>query len=327
MTRRIRRRALLGSALAAAAIGRAAAQSDWPSRPVRFIVPFPPGQAADIFARVMAEELSKRWPQRAVVENRAGGAGAIGMEAIARAAPDGYTMGIGTAGTLGINPSVMSRLPYDAERDFAAVTNIFTLPLVFVAHPGFEAATMAEMVALARGAPGRVQYASAGPGTAQHLTAEMLAHRLRLSMVHVPYRGSGPAVADLIAGNVKVMVDSLASALPNIQAGRIRALAVTGRARAPQLPQVPTVAETVSPGFEALGWSGLVAPAATRPAIIRRVNADAVAILRDPAVAARMVELGGFPDPGTPEEYARFIAAEIAKWREVARAADVRLDG
>jgi tripartite-type tricarboxylate transporter receptor subunit TctC len=327
MTHRIARRALLAAPLALAAPRGAAAQADYPTRPVRFIVPFPPGQAADLFARLMADELSKRWPQRVVVENRAGGAGAIGMEAVKTATPDGYTLGIGTSGTLGINPSVMSRLPYDAERDFAAITNIFTLPLVFVAHPSFEAADMAAFVALARAAPGRVQYASAGPGTAQHLTAEMLAFRLRLQMTHVPYRGSGPAMADLIAGNVKVMVDSLASALPNIQGGRIRALAVTSRARVPQLPQVPTVAETVSPGFEAAGWSGLIAPAGTPEAVIRKVNADAVAILRDPQIAARMVEMGGFPDPGTPQEYARFIAAEIAKWREVARAADVRLDG
>jgi tripartite-type tricarboxylate transporter receptor subunit TctC len=291
------------------------------------IVPFPPGQAADIFGRLMAEELSKRWPQRIVVENRAGGAGAVGMEAVARAVPDGYTLGIGTSGTLGVNPSVMTRLPYDAERDFAAVTNIFTLPLVFVAHPSFEAADMAGLVAIARRAPNAVQYASAGPGTAQHMTAEMLAHRLGLTMQHVPYRGSGPAMADLIAGNVKVMVDSLASALPHLGAGRIRPLGVTGRARTPQLPEVPTVAETVSPGFEALGWSGIVAPAGTPEEVIRRVNADAVAILRDPAIAARMVEMGGFPDPGTPEEYGRFISAEIAKWRAVARAADVRLDG
>jgi tripartite-type tricarboxylate transporter receptor subunit TctC len=326
MTTRIRRRAALAAALALAGTGRAAAQADFPSRPVRLIVPFPPGQAADLFGRLVADELSKRWPQRVVVENRAGGAGAIGMEAVARATPDGYTLGVGTSGTLGINPSVMSRLPYDAERDFAAVTNIFTLPLVFVAHPEFEAADMAAFVALARRAPNAVQYASAGPGTAQHLTAEMLAHRLGLTMQHVPYRGSGPAMADLLAGNVKVMVDSLASALPHVASGRIRALAVTARARAPQLPAVPTVAEAVSPGFEALGWSGIVAPAGTPAAIIRRVNADTVAILRDPAIAARMVELGGFPDPGTPEEYGRFIAAEIAKWREVARAASVRLD-
>lgn len=327
MTNRTTRRVLLGAALALPALRGAAAQGDWPARPVRLLVPFPPGQAADLFGRLMAEELSKRWPQRMVVENRAGGAGAIGMEAVKTATPDGYTLGVGTSGTLGVNPSVMARLPYDAERDFAAITNIFTLPLVFVAHPSFEAANITEMVALARSAPGRVQYASAGPGTAQHMTAEMLAHRLGLQMTHVPYRGSGPAMADLIAGNVKVMVDSLASALPNIQAGRIRALAVTGRARTPQLPQVPTVAETVSPGFESLGWSGLIAPAGTPATIIRRVNADAVAILRDPAIAARMVELGGFPDPGTPEEFGRFIGAEIAKWREVARAANVRLEG
>jgi tripartite-type tricarboxylate transporter receptor subunit TctC len=327
MTHATTRRAVLAAALALPAIRPASAQGEYPSRPVRMIVPFPPGQAADIFGRLVADELSKRWPQRVVVENRAGGAGAIGMEAVARAAPDGYTLGVGTSGTLGVNPSVMARLPYDAERDFAAVTNIFTLPLVFVAHPSFEATDMAGLVAIARRAPNAVQYASAGPGTAQHMTAEMLAHRLGLTMQHVPYRGSGPAMADLIAGNVKIMVDSLASALPHIGAGRIRAIGITGRARAPQLPDVPTVAETVSPGFESLGWSGIVAPAGTPEAVIRRVNADAVAILRDPAIAARMVEMGGFPDPGTPEEYARFISAEIAKWREVARAANVRLDG
>ncbi|MDP3416994.1 tripartite tricarboxylate transporter substrate binding protein [Falsiroseomonas sp.] len=321
------RRVLLGAALALPALSGARAQEAWPERPVRMVVPFPPGQAADLFARVMAEELSKRWPQRVVVENRAGGAGAIGMDAVARATPDGYTLGIGTSGTLGVNPSVMSRLPYDAEKDFAAITNIFTLPLVFVAHPSFEANDMAGLVALAKAQPGMVQYASAGPGTAQHMTAEMLAHRLGLRMQHVPYRGSGPAMADLLGGNVKVMVDSLASALPHVQAGRIKALGVTGSSRAPQMPEVPTVAETVSPGFQALGWSGIVAPAGTPAAIIRKVNADAVAILRDPAIAARMVQLGGFPDPGTPEEYGAFIRAEIAKWREVARAANVRLDG
>lgn len=327
MTNHLQRRALLGAALALPAIAARAQGSDWPSRPVRMIVPFPPGQAADLFARVVAEELSKRWPQRVVVENRAGGAGAIGMEAVARATPDGYTLGIGTSGTLGVNPSVMARLPYDAEKDFAPITNIFTLPLVFVAHPSFEARDMASFVAMAKAAPGQVQYASAGPGTAQHMTAEMLSHRLGLRMTHVPYRGSGPAMADLLAGNVKVMVDSLASALPHIQAGRIHALASTGRARTPQLADVPTVAETVSPGFEALGWSGIVAPANTPADLIQRINADAVAILRDPAIAARMVQLGGFPDPGTPEEFARFVNAEIAKWREVARAANVRLDG
>ncbi|MCB4821109.1 Bug family tripartite tricarboxylate transporter substrate binding protein [Roseicella aerolata] len=317
-----------GTLIAGAAFATTAwhAQGTWPDRPVRFIVPFPPGQAADLFARILAEELSKRWPQRVVVENRAGGAGAIGMEAIARAAPDGGTFGIGTSGTLGVNPSVLARLPYDAERDFAPVTNIFTLPLVIVVHPDFPARTVQELLALAKAGPG-MQFASAGPATAQHMSAEMFAHRAGLRMVHVPYRGSGPAMADLLAGNVRLMFDSSASALPHIQSGRIRALAVTTPQRLPQLPDVPTVAETVIPGYAAMGWSGLVAPAGTPEPIIRRANADAVTVLRDPSVATRIREMGAFPDPGTPEEFAAFIRAEIAKWREVARAADVRLEG
>ncbi|HWL81016.1 MAG TPA: tripartite tricarboxylate transporter substrate binding protein [Roseomonas sp.] len=325
------RRGLLGAAAMAGLAPRLArAQpepANYPDRPVRFIVPFPPGQAADLFGRLMADELSKRWPQRVVVENRAGGAGAVGMEAGARATPDGYTLVVGTSGTLGINPSVMPSLPYDAEHDFAAITNIFTLPLVVVAHPGAGLDSLATMLARAKEAPGRLNYASAGPGTAQHLAMEMLAHRAGVRMTHVPYRGSGPAMADLIAGNVPLMMDSLASALPHVQSGRALALAITGRERVKQLPDTPTVAESGLAGYEALGWSGLVAPAATPAAIIRRVNADAVAILRDPAVARRMVEMGGFPAPGTPEEFGNFIRGEIAKWREVARDANVRLEG
>ncbi|WP_245906346.1 tripartite tricarboxylate transporter substrate binding protein [Teichococcus aestuarii] len=334
MTASTRRFMITAAAAAATAplllrAGPAAAQaaSGYPSRPVRLIVPFPPGQAADIFARLMADELSKRWPQRVVVENRSGGAGALGMEAGARAAPDGYTLLIGTSGTLGVNPSVMPHLPYDAERDFAAITNIFTLPLVLVAHPGTGPEDLRGMLARAREKPGALNYASAGPGTAQHMAMEMLAHRAGVRMTHVPYRGSGPAMADLIAGNVPLMMDSLASALPQVQAGRARALAVTSRARAPQLPAVTTVAEAGLEGYEALGWSGLVAPAATPPEILARINADAVAILRDPAVSARMLELGGFPAPGTPEEFGGFIRGEIAKWRQVAREANVRLEG
>jgi tripartite-type tricarboxylate transporter receptor subunit TctC len=325
-----RRRALLAGAglLATGTAARAQnAAETFPNRPVRFVVPFPPGQAADIFARLMADELSRRWPQRVVVENRAGGAGSVGMEAAARSEPDGHTLCIGTSGTLGINPSVQPRLPYDAERDFAPVTNIFTVPLVVVAHPSFEGKDLAGLIAAARARPGELPYASAGPATAQHMTGEMFAYRLGLKMSHVPYRGSGPAMSDLVAGNVPVMFDSLASALPHVQAGRIRPLAVTSRARVPQLPEVPTVAEAAVPGFEAAGWSGIVAPAGTPPAILRRINADAVAVLRDPAVAARMMEMGGFPAPGTPAEFGAFIRAEIAKWREVAQAAQVRLDG
>ncbi len=313
--------------LTAAAPFAARAQTEpYPNRPVRMIVPFPPGQAADVFARLIADQLAQRWPQRVVVENRAGGAGAIGMEAAARAAPDGYTLGVGTSGTLGVNPGVMDRLPYDAVRDFAPITGIFLVPLVVITHPGFPPRDMAALVAHIRAQPGQT-FASAGPATAQHMTAEMFAHQAGLRMTHVPYRGSGPAIADLIAGNVQLMFDSTASAMPHIQAGRVRALGITTAYRMAALPDVPTIAETVLPGFSAAGWSGLVAPIGTPESVIAKINRDVTALLREPAVASRIIGLASIPDPTTPEEFGAFVRAEIVKWTAVARAAGVRLEG
>ncbi len=305
----------------------ARAQGAWPDKPVKIIVPFPPGQAADIFTRVYADLLSQRWPQRVIVENRGGGAGAPALEAGARAAPDGYTLTAGTSGTLGVNPSVLPNLPYDAERDFAFITNVVVLPLLLVAHPSFEANTAQELVALAKRTPGGLDLATAGPATSQHMAAELFAHRTgaKLNMIH--YRGSGPAMTDILAGNVKLMMDSYASARAHIAAGRLKAIAVTTEQRAPQLPNTPTIAEAVAPGFRAFGWTGLNAPAATPPAILAKVNADVTAILREPAVAARFIELGGFAVPTTPEAYGEFVRSEIAQWREVARIANVRLEG
>ncbi|MBR0669009.1 tripartite tricarboxylate transporter substrate binding protein [Roseomonas hellenica] len=323
----ISRRAAVATLAGLAAAPRPSrAQGEFPSRPVRVIVPFPPGQAADVFARIVADELSKRWPQRVVVENRAGGAGAIGMEAIARAPADGYTLGVGTSGTLGVNPSVLPGIRYDAERDFTPITNLVLVPLVIAVNPAFPVATVQDLVAHIRANPGQ-EFGSAGPATAQHMAAELFAYRAGLSMVHVPYRGSGPAMTDLVAGNIKLMFDSTTSALPQIQAGRVRALAVTTPQRLAQLPNVPTVAETVASDYAAMGWSGLVAPAGTPAEVARKINADVVAILRDPAVVARMAESGTIADPGTPEQFAQFIQSEIAKWREVARVANVRLEG
>ncbi len=322
------RRALLGAGLALPFLGRhAAAQSDWPSRPVRIIVPFPPGQAADTLTRLLADELSRHWPQRVVVENRGGGAGVPGLEAGARAAPDGYTLVAGTSGTHGVNPSVLPRLPYDAEKDFAFITNVAILPLLIVAHPSFPGRTAQDLVAMAKARPGQVDVATAGPATSQHMSAELFAHRtgIKVNMVH--YRGSGPAMADLLAGNVTLMFDSVTSSLPHIQAGRLVPIAVTTPERAPQLPEVPTIAETVAPGYGAYGWTGLCAPAATPQEIIGRVNADATAILRDPAIKARFLEMGGTTAPSTPEEFGAFVRREIAQWREVARIANVRLEG
>ena len=320
------RRTLLGTAATALA-APALAQADWPNRPVRIIVPFPPGQAADIFTRLIADELSQRWPQRVVVENRAGGAGAPALEAGARSAPDGYTLICGTSGTLGVNPSVLPRIPYDAERDFAAISNIFIAPLIIIAHPSFPHQTGQALLEAARARPGALDMASAGPATSQHMSAELLMLRtgLRFNIVH--YRGSAPAITDLIAGTVPLMMDSVASALPHIRGGRVRPIAITTAARFSALPDVPTIGETMSPGYDAAGWSGFVAPAATPEPIIRRINADMVSILRQPAMVARIAATGGIADPTTPEAFAAFIRAEIVKWREVARAANVRLEG
>jgi tripartite-type tricarboxylate transporter receptor subunit TctC len=324
-TMRITRRALLATPTLLPLAARA--QSGWPERPVRIIVPFPPGQAADTFTRLVADQLSQRWPQRVVVENRGGGAGAPGLEAGARAVPDGYTLTAGTSGTLGVNPSVLQRLPYDAERDFAFISNIAMVPLLIVAHPSFPAQTIQDVAALVRSRPGEINIASAGPATSQHLAIELLQLRtgLRFNIVH--YRGSGPGISDLIAGNVPLMMDSVASSLPQIQGGRARALAVAQPRRLPQLPDLPTIGETVSPGYEAAGWSGLVAPAATPPDIVQKISTDVQAILNDRAMQDRFLSMGAVADPGTPEQFGTFVRNEIAKWREVAQAANVRLDG
>lgn len=305
----------------------AAAQGAWPERPVRIVVPFPPGQAADLVTRLVADALSQRWPQRVLVENRAGGAGAPAVEAVARAVPDGHTLVAATSGTFGVNPSVLPRLPYDAERDFAAISNIAVVPLLLVAHPGFAARDPEALAAMVRARPGEVNIASAGPATSQHMAIELLQLRtgLRFNIVH--YRGSGPGITDLIAGNVGLMMDSVASALGHIRAGRAVPVAVTSAARVPQLPETPTIAATLSPGYEAAGWTGLAAPAGTPPEVVARISADIRSVLAEPAMIERLHGMATLPDPGTPEAFGAFIRAEIAKWREVARAAGVRLEG
>ncbi|HWT09123.1 MAG TPA: tripartite tricarboxylate transporter substrate binding protein, partial [Roseomonas sp.] len=320
-------RALLGAASLPLLPAVARAQSDWPNRPVKIIVPFPPGQATDIIMRLVADELSRRWPQRVIVENRGGGAGAPALEAGARSPADGYTLTAGTSGTLGVNPSVLPRVPYDAEKDFAAITNVAMVPLLVIAHPSLPYNTMQDLAAAARANPGALDMASAGPATSQHMAAELLMLRANIRFNIVHYRGSGPAIADVIAGNVKLMTDSVASALPHIREGRVKPIALCSARRVPQLPQVPTIAETLVPGYQTGGWAGLVAPAGTPAEIVRRINADVVAILRDQAIADRILQMGAVPDPMTPEDYAAFIRSEIATFREVARAANVRLEG
>jgi tripartite-type tricarboxylate transporter receptor subunit TctC len=297
----------------------AQAQAPWPSKPVRFIVPFPPGQAADIFARLMAEKLTDVWKQQVVVDNKGGGGGIPGVEAGKTAAPDGYTFLIATSGTFGVNPSLYADLPYRPLVDFKPITNIIRGPLVIVAHPSFPASTVADLIELAHKEPGKHSYASAGPGTAQHLSMELFKLQAKLDIVHIPYKGSGPAMADLLGGHVKLMMDSTASSLGAIRDGRIKALGVTTARRAPLLDSVPPIGDTV-PGYDSAGWSGLVAPAKTPDEIVNKVNADLVALMRDPAVLRQFEERATLAAPMTPAEFGAFIAKDMATWAEVVKA-------
>jgi len=308
--------AAAGAALAAPALAQAA----WPTKPVRFVVPFPPGQAADIFARLIAEKLTDTWKQQVVVENKAGGSGIPATEYGKSAAPDGYTLMVVSSGTFGVNPSLYPDLPYRPLVDFLPITNIFLVPLVIVAHPSFPANTLGELMELARKDPGQLSYASAGPGTSQHLSMELFKMRAKLDIVHIPYKGSGPAMADLLGGHVKLMMDSTAAALGPITDKRIRPLALTtARRAASPLDFIPPIAETL-PGFDAAGWSGLAAPARTPLEIVAMVNRDVNTLLQDPAVAREIERRAGLPAPGSPIQFAEFIKKEIDTWGEVVRA-------
>lgn len=310
----------LAGAAGASLAGPAIAQSEWPNKPVRFVVPFPPGQAADIFARLMAEKLSEKWKQQVIVENKAGGSGIPATEYGKMAAPDGYTLMVVSSGTFGVNPSLYPDLPYKPLTDFLPISNIFLVPLVIVAHPSLPVNTLAELIALAKKEPGQLSYASAGPGTSQHLAMELFKLKAGVDIVHIPYKGSGPAMADLLGGHVKLMMDSTASALNAIKDGRIKAIAVTtSRPAPPPLDKIPLIAATI-PGFNAAGWSGLAAPARTPLEIVAKVSRDMQTLLNDDAVIKQIEQRAALPAPGTPIQFAEFIKNEIDTWGAVVKA-------
>ena len=310
----------LAGAAGAALAGPAIAQSAWPNKPVRFIVPFPPGQAADIFARLMAEKLSEKWKQQVIVDNKAGGSGIPATEYGKMAAPDGYTLMVVSSGTFGVNPSLYPDLPYKPLTDFLPISNIFLVPLVIVAHPSLPVNTLPELIALAKKEPGQLSYASAGPGTSQHLAMELFKLKAGVDIVHIPYKGSGPAMADLLGGHVKLMMDSTASALSAIKDGRIKAIAVTTtRPAPPPLDKIPLIAATI-PGFNAAGWSGLAAPARTPLEIVAKVSRDIQTLLNDETVIKQIEQRAALPAPGTPIQFAEFIKNEIDTWGEVVKA-------
>ena len=320
------------AALGAGAVGVApvGAQTGWPTKPVKIIIPFPPGQATDIFGRAFAERLAQIWGQSVPVENRPGGSSIIGMEAIRQAPADGYTLGMVSSGPLAINPSVFSKLPYDPVRDFTAISLAFVAPLVLLVNRDLPVKSTADLVDLMKRKPGSLSYASGGPGTSQHLACEMFKLATETFAVHIPYKGSGPAMTDLIGGQVQFMIDSVSAALPHIQAGRVRALAVTSAQRNAALPDVPALAELPVAGlagFEAVGWAGLVGPAGLPATVVDRVSRDFAQVLAEPALVQRVEKAGSVVRSLPGDRFTGFIRDEVAKWGAAARASGTRLDG
>ncbi|WP_316151885.1 tripartite tricarboxylate transporter substrate binding protein BugE [Cupriavidus sp. BIC8F] len=327
---RISRRQLLLSGTAAAATlafaGSAFAQASYPTRPIRLIVPFAAGGSTDLSARLVAEFAGRELGQSIVVENKGGAGGSLGMEQVANAAPDGYTIGMATVSTHGSNPAVYPKLKYDPIKDFSPVTNVVAIPSVFAVHPSVPAKTMQEFIALARANPGKYSFASPGAGSLGHVNIENFMMLAKIDLLHVPYKGAGLALNDAVAGQVNAITDNLSSTLPHVKAGRLRALAVLGAGRSAQLPNVPTYAEL---GFKDMGdggWFGIVAPANTPPAIVARLNQAIHKAMLNPEFKRKVEESGGTLVPTTPEQFKAQIQQAMARYVRVAKAADIKLD-
>jgi tripartite-type tricarboxylate transporter receptor subunit TctC len=316
----------LAAAVAALWLGLAAAQQNYPTKPIRFIVTFPPGGSADLIARALAPVLSERLRQQVIVENRPGAGGNIGMEVVARAAPDGYTMGLGAAGALAANVSLYPKMPYDPVKDFAPVSNVAFVPFLLIANPSLPANNLQELVALASAKPGELMMGYGGNGTAMHLSGELFKLMAKIQLVNVPYKGSGPAAVDTIGGQLPLAMVDVASAITQVKAGRLKALAVTTAKRISAAPDVPTFAEAGLPGYEATGWFGVVMPAGTPTDIVGRMNAELVAALKRQEIRERVIAAGAEPSPSTPEEFGALIRSEIVKWADVVKASGAKLD-
>jgi tripartite-type tricarboxylate transporter receptor subunit TctC len=295
---------------------------NYPSKSIRLIVPYPPGGAGDIVGRMLSVRLTEALGQQVVVDNRPGGGQIIATQMTAKAAPDGYTLFLASA-THGINPGLLKTLPYDSLKDFAPITLVADSPLLFIAHPSLGVNSIKDLVAQAKIRPGRINYASSGRGTGGHLSVELLKWMTGIDLVHVPYKGAGPALTDLIGGQVQMMCTSPLPSLPHVKSGRLVALAMTSRARSRAAPDIPTVAETV-PGYESTLWYALLAPAATPPAIIKRIHAETTRILKLPEVTEQLLAQGADPIGNSPQELEKFLRTEIERWTKVIQQAKIR---
>jgi tripartite-type tricarboxylate transporter receptor subunit TctC len=299
--------------------------SDFPTKAIRIVVPFPPGGATDAAARLVAVKMAEHWGQPVLVDNRAGAGGNVGSELVAKSPADGYTLVMGVTGSHAINTSLYARMPYDPVADFVAISQVAVVPNVLVVHPSVPAKNLAELMALAKKEPGKLNYASLGNGTAAHLGMEMLKSEAGVDITHVPYKGSAPAVSDLLAGQVQMMVDGLPSALPHVKAGKLRAIALTSLHRAPSLPDLPTIAETY-PGFYADAWSGLFAPKGTPQPVVDKLSAEVQRILKLPEVREKLAALGAEPVGSTQAEFAVHVKKEIGKWAKVVKTSGAKVD-
>ena len=314
---------ILTCAFAAIAIADAAAQAPYPNKPVRMIVPSSAGGGSDIVARIVAPRLGERLGQQIVVENRAGAGTMIGTEAVARATPDGYTLLMGIS-TLATNPAIYRKVSYNALTDFTPITLVLSAPNVLVVHPSLPVKNVKELVWFSEARPGQINFASAGTGTNPHLTMELFLSMTKLKMVHIPYKGSAPAIIDLVAGQVPVSMATMLTGLPHVRSGRLRALGVTSAQRTAVARDVPTIAESGVPGYEAVQWYGVLAPAQTPKDIVTRLHRELVAILQSADVKERFAGDGGDPGGNTPDEFARYIRTETEKWAKVAKAAGIK---
>jgi tripartite-type tricarboxylate transporter receptor subunit TctC len=314
--------------LAAAVSGAVFAQSaaNYPNKPIRLIVPFPPGGGNDIMARTVGRKLTESFAQQMVIDNRGGAGGNIGAETAARALPDGYTLFLGGTGSHGTNPGLHANLPYHPIKDFAPISLIASAPLLAVVPPSFPVRSINDLVQMAKARPGQINIASSGTGTIAHLAAEMLNSSAKIKMQHVPYKGTGPALTELLSGQVQIMFNSAVSMLPQVRAGRLRAIAMTGARRSPAMPELPTVAESGVPGYEATSWYGILAPAATPRAIIDKLYREIAKIVQMPDVRERLIADGAEPAGTSPAEFTAHIKRELARWAKVIQDANIRVE-
>jgi tripartite-type tricarboxylate transporter receptor subunit TctC len=315
---------MLASMLTVLATG-ALAQA-WPAKPIKLVAPSTPGDAPDVIARIVAEKLSTALGQQVVVDNRPGAGGVVGSDAVAKAAPDGYTLIMGNAGSHGINAAVYSKLPYDIQRDFAPVSQVAIAPNVMVINPGVPATSVAEFIAYAKAQPGKLSYASGGNGSSAHMSMELFKAMAGVDIQHIPYKGSSPALTDVVAGQVAVFIGNMPPAVPLVKGGKLRALAVTTKTRSPLMPELPTIAEAGLPGYETVAWFGVLAPAGTPPEVVNRLSQEIAKIAKSPEMREKLLAMGAEPVGSTPEEFKLVIDRDIAKWKPLAQKVGIKVD-